>query len=66
MPGVTYAVVEPGRVTGRGATGVKRLGSAEPITPDTPFLIGPITKGVTALAVMRLAEAGSARRQLST
>ncbi len=58
MPGVAYAVVEQGEVTELGATGVKRLGSDEPITPDTLFLIGSITKTVTALAVMQLAEAG--------
>ena len=58
MPGVAYAVVEQGEVTELGATGVKRLGSDEPITPDTPFLIGSISKSFSALAVMQLAEAG--------
>ncbi|GMV03922.1 MAG: serine hydrolase [Gemmatimonadota bacterium] len=58
MPGVAYAVVEQGEVTEVGATGVKRLGSDEPIAPDTPFLIGSISKSFTALAVMQLAEAG--------
>ena len=58
MPGVAYAIVERGEVTEVGAMGVKRLGSDEPITPDTPFLIGSISKSFTALAVMQLAEAG--------
>jgi len=58
MPGVAYAVVEQGEVTEIGATGVKRLGSDEPVAPDTPFVIGSISKSFTALAVMQLAEAG--------
>lgn len=58
MPGVAYAVVERGELTELGATGVKRLGGDEPITPDTPFLIGSISKSFCALAVMQLAEAG--------
>ena len=58
MPGLAYAVVQQGEVTEIGATGVKRLGSEEPISPDTPFVIGSISKSFTALAVMQLAEAG--------
>jgi CubicO group peptidase (beta-lactamase class C family) len=34
MPGVAYAIVEQGEVSEIGATGVKRLGSDEPIGPD--------------------------------
>lgn len=58
MPGFAYAIVERGEVTEVGASGVKRLGGDEPITPDTPFLLGSISKSFTALAVMQLAEAG--------
>jgi CubicO group peptidase (beta-lactamase class C family) len=58
MPGIAYAIVERGEVTEVGAMGVKRLGSDEPITPDTPFLLGSISKSFTALAVVQLAEAG--------
>lgn len=58
MPGVAYAIVEQGEVPEVGAMGVKRLGSDEPITPDTPFLLGSISKSFTALAVLQLAEAG--------
>lgn len=58
MPGVAYAIVEQGEVAEVGATGVKRLGGDEPVTPDTPFLLGSISKSFTALAVMQLAEAG--------
>ncbi|PRQ03204.1 serine hydrolase domain-containing protein [Enhygromyxa salina] len=58
MPGVAYAVVEQGEITEIGAAGVKRLGSDEPIVPETPFVIGSISKSFTAVAVMQLAEAG--------
>jgi CubicO group peptidase (beta-lactamase class C family) len=58
MPGVAYAIVEHGDVIEIGATGVKRLGSNEPIGPDTPFLIGSISKSFTAIGVMQLVEAG--------
>ncbi|MCR9248743.1 MAG: beta-lactamase family protein [bacterium] len=58
MPGVAYAIVEQGAVREIGVTGVKRLGSEAPIDPDTPFLIGSISKSFTAIAVLQLAEAG--------
>ena len=58
MPGVAYAIVEQGDVSEIGATGVKRLGSDEPIGPDTPFRIGSIAKSFTAIGVMQLVEAG--------
>jgi len=58
MPGVAYAIVEQGAVTEIGATGVKRLGIDHPIGPDTPFLIGSISKSFTAIGVMQLVEAG--------
>jgi CubicO group peptidase (beta-lactamase class C family) len=58
MPGVAYAVVQQGAVSEIGATGVKRLGGDEPIGPDTPFVIGSISKSFTAIGVMQLVEAG--------
>ncbi len=58
MPGVTYAVVDHGRITAMGARGVARIGGHRALTPDTPFLTGSISKSFTALAVMQLVEAG--------
>lgn len=58
VPGVAYAVVDGGTVTSAGARGVVRLGGDTAVTPDTPFVIGSISKSFTALAVMQLVEAG--------
>ncbi len=58
VPGVAYAVVANGEVTSVGARGVVKLGSDTDVTPDTPFVIGSISKSFTALAVMQLVEAG--------
>ncbi|MEJ5868457.1 serine hydrolase domain-containing protein [Pseudokineococcus sp. 5B2Z-1] len=57
-PGVAWAVVLDGEVGPAGAAGVARLGDDERVTPATPFALGSITKGVTALAVVQLVEAG--------
>lgn len=58
VPGLAYAVVTDGKVTQVGSRGVVRLGSDNPVTDDTPFLTGSISKSFTALAVMQLVEAG--------
>ena len=58
VPGVAYAVVTEGQPTSVGARGVRRLGEDDEVTPDTPFVIGSISKSFTALAVMQLVEAG--------
>ncbi|MER3389461.1 MAG: serine hydrolase domain-containing protein [Microcella sp.] len=57
-PGVAYAVVRDGEVVEAGARGLLRLGEDEPMTEDTPFVIGSISKSFTALAVMQLVEEG--------
>jgi CubicO group peptidase (beta-lactamase class C family) len=56
-PGLAYAVVEDGEISS-GARGEILIGSGRKITPDTPFVIGSISKSFTAMAVMKLAEAG--------
>lgn len=58
VPGMAYAVVADGQITSVGAHGVAKLGTGRSVTPDTPFLIGSISKSFTALAVMQLVEAG--------
>ena len=56
-PGLAYAVVEDGRIHSE-ARGEMLIGSGRKITPDTPFLLGSISKSFTAMAVMQLVEAG--------
>lgn len=58
VPGVAYAVVADGDVATAGARGVVELGGDTAVTADTPFVIGSISKSMTALAVMQLVEAG--------
>jgi CubicO group peptidase (beta-lactamase class C family) len=58
VPGLAYAVVDEGELTSVGARGVVKIGDDKEVTPDTPFLIGSISKSFTALAVMQLVEAG--------
>ena len=57
VPGLAFAIVEGDTVT-TGARGVREAGTDLAVTPDTPFLIGSISKSFTALAVMQLVEAG--------
>jgi CubicO group peptidase (beta-lactamase class C family) len=57
IPGLAVAIVQDDQIVY-----LKGYGRADPsgraVTPQTPFLIGSITKTFTALAVMQLAEAG--------
>jgi CubicO group peptidase (beta-lactamase class C family) len=55
VPGLSLACIHNGTVAWTQAFGVARVG-AEPVTPDTLFQAGSISKSVTALAVLRLVE----------
>ena len=57
MPGVALAIVEGDKVVYLRGFGRARPGGEAP-TPQTPFIIGSLTKSFTALAVMQLAEDG--------
>ncbi len=57
VPGLAHAVVADGEVTTIGTYGVTEKGG-ENVAAETPFQIGSISKGFTALAVMQLVEAG--------
>jgi CubicO group peptidase (beta-lactamase class C family) len=57
IPGAALAVVEGNEIAHLRGFGRARPGSEEP-TPQTPLVIGSLTKSFTALAVMQLVEAG--------
>lgn len=56
-PGIAYAIVDNGEIRS-GARGRTLAGGDRVVTPDTPFLIGSISKSFTAVAIMQLVEAG--------
>ena len=57
-PGVSIAVVNEGRVEWAWGFGVRERGRPEPVTEDTLFQAGSISKPIFALGVMRLVEQG--------
>lgn len=57
IPGVAVAIVKDDEIVYLKGYG-EADSSGRPVTPQTPFIIGSITKSLTALAVMQLVEAG--------
>jgi CubicO group peptidase (beta-lactamase class C family) len=57
IPGVALAIVQGERIGYLRGYG-RADQSGRPVTPETPFIIGSITKSMTALAVMQLVEDG--------
>lgn len=57
VPGLSLACIHNGTVEWTQAFGSAKVGGA-PVTPDTLFQTGSISKSVTALAVLRLVEQG--------
>jgi CubicO group peptidase (beta-lactamase class C family) len=57
IPGVALAIVKGDQIVYLKGYG-RADQSGRPVTPQTPFLIGSITKTITALAVMQLVETG--------
>ncbi len=58
VPGLAVAVVHQGRVILARGYGVRRVGSADPVTDETLFAIGSATKTFTTTAIGMLAEQG--------
>src|SRR5690242_17291347 len=57
IPGIALAVVHDEKIVylqGYGAAD----STGRPVTPQTPFVLGSVSKAFTALAVMQLVEAG--------
>jgi CubicO group peptidase (beta-lactamase class C family) len=57
VPGAALVIVESDQIVHQRGFGKTRPGGTSP-SPQTPFLIGSLTKSFTALAVMQLVEAG--------
>jgi CubicO group peptidase (beta-lactamase class C family) len=57
VPGAALAVVHDGEVVRLAGYGVADA-VGRPVTPQTPFRIGSLTKSFTALAIMQLVEEG--------
>jgi CubicO group peptidase (beta-lactamase class C family) len=58
IPGVSIAVVNDGRVEWARAYGLKDATTKEPVTTETLFQAGSISKPVAALAALKLVEQG--------
>ena len=56
VPGLALAVFDNGNVT--RLAGFGDAGGGRPVTPDTPFVVGSISKAFTAVAVLQLVEDG--------
>ncbi len=57
-PGLAAIVIHSGRALYRKGLGIADLDAHAPITPETQFLLGSITKQFTALAILVLQERG--------
>jgi CubicO group peptidase (beta-lactamase class C family) len=57
VPGVSVAVIHHGKLEWARGIGVTKVGGG-PVTPDTLFQAASISKPITALAVLRLVDAG--------
>lgn len=58
VPGVVYGIVHQGKLVHCRTAGVREVTSQEPVTFDTLFRIASMTKSFTALAVLKLRDAG--------
>jgi CubicO group peptidase (beta-lactamase class C family) len=58
IPGAGVALVQNGEVSYVQGYGVRSTETAAPVTPDTLFAVGSITKSFTALGVLQLVDRG--------
>jgi CubicO group peptidase (beta-lactamase class C family) len=61
VPGVGVALIDRGKVVWQGGVGVRELGSSEPVTEHTKFMIASNTKGMATLLLSVLADEGKLR-----
>jgi CubicO group peptidase (beta-lactamase class C family) len=58
VPGASIAVVQGGEVVYLNGFGVEEYGSTRPVTPDTMFMIGSISKSMTTMLAASLVDDG--------
>lgn len=58
VPGVSFGVVQDGKVVFLGGFGVRELGKPARVDGDTKFMIGSITKPLTTLMLAKLVDEG--------
>lgn len=58
VPGVGLALIDGGKVVWQGGVGVRALGSTEPVTARTKFMVASNTKGMATLLLSVLADEG--------
>jgi CubicO group peptidase (beta-lactamase class C family) len=58
VPGVSIAFFDHGRIVWAKGYGLADVASGRPVTPETMFQAGSISKPLTAVAALRLVEAG--------
>jgi CubicO group peptidase (beta-lactamase class C family) len=58
IPGASLAIVQGARVLLAKGFGTTEKGGSKPVTPDTLFQIGSLTKSFTAVAILQLRDRG--------
>ncbi len=58
VPGVSFGLVQDGKVVFSGGVGVRELGSPTKVDGDTEYMIASNTKGLTTLLLAKLVDAG--------
>jgi amino acid adenylation domain-containing protein len=58
VPGAAFAVVRGGEIVEAGGGGTLRAGDDEPVTAETVFQAGSLSKLITAVGVLRLVDRG--------
>lgn len=57
-PGVVMGLIADGKVFYRRAFGVRKVGAADPVTPQTIFHMASVTKPFVSTAILQLADTG--------
>jgi serine-type D-Ala-D-Ala carboxypeptidase/endopeptidase len=65
VPGMVYGIVADGRLVYVRGLGVQDLESKRPVTADTLFRIASMTKAFTALAILKLRDAGKIQLEVA-